>query len=588
MKTNMKLKLKISLLVLVMIFSYFVLGRVCTAIPSIYCPNCYVGNCQCDISGCSSGKVRIYETSDCSGTAKYTKYISGNTITWGPPQAKTYYLKVLCNDLSKSACTSVTVSSVSTTTSTSFTTSTSTTSTTSTSFTTSTSTTTPTTSTSTTVPPPTCNLRIIEANPPSDTPSGSEAKARVRVENEGPSTCYGIVKCDYLDPLPDRGHHTDPTSDCERINSGSSKLFYPGKIVTEIGTWDVVSCSVYSSLLSGCSDITDPPVNEWLNIGTFDVYSGVTTTTSTTSTSTTSPTTSTSTTSPTTSTSTTTSTTTTTITLECEFDQIYVEESNECSIYGCDAGLWIVTNYVNKPLDFPKVDDIPPTEIFFGPVREEGEILTRAICLQPAGVLRHTTTVKLGVIITCPESCVVDTTCKCEILGCNDGVFYLTDSQGNAIDVVDVSVSPFNYTFNRSEEGKVSARVFCIVDDNYLIRKRNIDIVGLTTTTTIPGEEIIVSDVDCDEDECQFNIERNTISGPVVIFIWLFDQPGGKIYYSETYDVDAGKTGEIEVSLDEVETCPEDTELFVLLEAYRESDLDERLERIKEEAFECD
>jgi hypothetical protein len=103
---------------LILIIVFFISEQVCTAIPSISCSPCNVGNCQCTISGCSSGAADIYETA-CTGAAKYTKYFSTTSIIWNPPQAINYYIKILCDDSSVSACTLVSVSGNTSTTTTS-------------------------------------------------------------------------------------------------------------------------------------------------------------------------------------------------------------------------------------------------------------------------------------------------------------------------------------------------------------------------------------------------------------------------------------------------------------------------------------
>jgi hypothetical protein len=265
-----------------------------------------------------------------------------------------------------------------------------------------------------------------------------------------------------------------------------------------------------------------------------------------------------------------------------------VEDSNECTVQECNEGWWTVRNYENEPLYSYKRGYIPPNEISFGPTKEMGKIGTEVKCFDPPGEASHITTVIEGIELTCPASCFVNTSCGCEIVGCTDGNFFLEDSESNGIDEVSVTVSPFIYNFTRSEEGKVSANLWCIVNQDYthpFIRTLDIDIVP---PVPIPTEgEITLSSVDCDENKCEINIENNTITDDVVIYVWLFDQPDGKIYYSGKEDINPEFTGEVEISLDEVEKCPSNKELFVLVEAYRDSDLDERLGRLKEETFEC-
>jgi hypothetical protein len=89
----------------------------------ITCNPCYVGNCQCTITDCSSGTFGVYTTQDCSGIPSYYQSFSGGSVTWSPSQAGTYYLRAYCDGAS-SSCTLQQVSSGSTTTSTTSTTTT--------------------------------------------------------------------------------------------------------------------------------------------------------------------------------------------------------------------------------------------------------------------------------------------------------------------------------------------------------------------------------------------------------------------------------------------------------------------------------
>ena len=91
-----------------------------SAIATISCPTttCFVGNCQCGISGCLDGLVYIYDANDCGGSAILKPSFQGSSFNWSPERAIKYYLVVRCSNQDTSACTEVTVSQVSTTTST--------------------------------------------------------------------------------------------------------------------------------------------------------------------------------------------------------------------------------------------------------------------------------------------------------------------------------------------------------------------------------------------------------------------------------------------------------------------------------------
>jgi len=90
-----------------------------TSSVSILCPStsCFVNDCRCIISGCTSGYVYNFPTIDCSGLPTTKKPFSSTSFNWQPSATGNYYLKVDCGSI-WSDCTGVTVYQVSTTTST--------------------------------------------------------------------------------------------------------------------------------------------------------------------------------------------------------------------------------------------------------------------------------------------------------------------------------------------------------------------------------------------------------------------------------------------------------------------------------------
>ena len=73
----------------------------------------------------------------------------------------------------------------------------------------------------------------------------------------------------------------------------------------------------------------------------------------------------------------------------------------------------------------------------------------------------------------------------------------------------------------------------------------------------------------------------------MIIFIYLIDETTGKIYYSTMYRIEASETGTITVPLEERDDCPDGKRLEVLVLAYKESDLENRIWRLKRYGFEC-
>jgi hypothetical protein len=101
----MLMKLKILLLMFVLAVSVSVVYATVT------CNNCNVNSCQCTVSDCSAGVLRVYETSSCSGVHTLSKPFNSSSVTWDPLQPGTSYVRAFCDNGVLSACSSVAVSS---------------------------------------------------------------------------------------------------------------------------------------------------------------------------------------------------------------------------------------------------------------------------------------------------------------------------------------------------------------------------------------------------------------------------------------------------------------------------------------------
>jgi len=84
--------------------------------PSISCNSCSVGACSCTVSNCQAGILDVHTQSECPSIPSYVNIISSGQVTWHPESGGTYYLKVFCDDGTKSQCTSVIVAAGATTT----------------------------------------------------------------------------------------------------------------------------------------------------------------------------------------------------------------------------------------------------------------------------------------------------------------------------------------------------------------------------------------------------------------------------------------------------------------------------------------
>ncbi len=292
--------------------------------------------------------------------------------------------------------------------------------------------------------------------------------------------------------------------------------------------------------------------------------------------------------SPTTTTSSTTTTTTTlpTVSLQCERDEIYVKQKNACNVTNCEDGYWLIKNLENKPLENETIQEIPPNEIEFGPTIKEGRVSTEVVCLNPSQTLNHTTLVKKGPVLVCPNTCYLDESCKCEVEECEDGLFLMDNYDGDPLtgDVIkDVDDVQFVYNFYPQDVGKIRARMIC--HDPYEIEDEfYINISYPVTTTTLPGE-FDVSKKTLNKDEIMMEIGKNARTEDTLLYVQLIKEPEGIIYYTGTVYVRSGFEGDKTLSLTEIKDCPEETNLKLLVLAY--SSKLQRVDRLKDVAFEC-
>jgi len=113
-----------------------------------------------------------------------------------------------------------------------------------------------------------------------------------------------------------------------------------------------------------------------------------------------------------------------------------------------------------------------------------------------------------------------------------------------------------------------------------------VNITHTVTTTTLP-EELVMTSLACNKAGCGLNVNKNTMNEVTKVFVQLIKEPQGTIYYSGTLNVNPVSTGSKSITLSKLESCPSGTKLKVLMLAYSESNLNDILYRIKDEAFTC-
>ncbi len=107
--------------------------------------------------------------------------------------------------------------------------------------------------------------------------------------------------------------------------------------------------------------------------------------------------------------------------------------------------------------------------------------------------------------------------------------------------------------------------------------------IGSTTTLK---QEFDMDEIACNENTCSLSIIKNTMNTDVVVYINLVQEPEGTIYYKGSVNIDKGTTGSEIVPLNNVRSCSGQT-LTAIATAYRIDNLSNRIDRLKEEVFEC-
>jgi cell division protein FtsL len=111
-----KLCMRTLIIAIAFLFSLTFFCITVNALVSVSCSVCYVNNCNCSIANCTTGATKIYNTTDCSGIAKYQYGFSNASLFWNVSQTGKYYFKILCSDGNVSSCNNVTVNATTTST----------------------------------------------------------------------------------------------------------------------------------------------------------------------------------------------------------------------------------------------------------------------------------------------------------------------------------------------------------------------------------------------------------------------------------------------------------------------------------------
>jgi len=293
--------------------------------------------------------------------------------------------------------------------------------------------------------------------------------------------------------------------------------------------------------------------------------------------------------------------------LFCDRDTINAGENNTCYIYNCNSGFWLIAG---EPLGSYMFENIPPTSITFGPATTSGLIETYAWCCNEGSgsslnsfmcdVLNHITTV----IGQSPPS---QHNLEIKLKGDYDQSYEYSnisidgkkigDACTSACSLCEPSVG-FTANINLdqycSDDGKLqvtfadssgvnkdcnAVHEACIyANDKWNCCSLPCGDYGCTNSVIFDcdnwqcpeQEDFMIDSVNCNKNKCSVKIIKNELNEELEIYVYLIEEPSGKIYYSGSETLDENYTGIKDVSLSKLSTCPSGTQLKALIAVYDE------------------
>lgn len=291
------------------------------------------------------------------------------------------------------------------------------------------------------------------------------------------------------------------------------------------------------------------------------------------------------------------------VTLTCP-DTCKINEDCRCNVDRCEEGLFSLENSDGRPLstEISKIIEKSPYSYVFNAI-ETGEVLATVNCFKPYRI-DHIT--KIKIIKRCsgsvslalsPDQVIPSGVVKATASGfseCGDKIVYIKKDSCSGTEVNTEACKCLgnetcSCTFGApSTEGNYT--YYACIDVN---SDGDFNDAGENAYSKLnvqaSKEEFDITDIDCDKinSECKVNIGKNTVQDYVMIFIKLIKEPEGKPFYSGKLNLKAGLKGEKPVSLSEVSECLPNTELRIVAYAYKQSDLENILDRFKADAFTC-
>lgn len=277
-----------------------------------------------------------------------------------------------------------------------------------------------------------------------------------------------------------------------------------------------------------------------------------------------------------------------------------------------------MVNKEGQPLNLNQIiiTDLPPNQIQFGPTVGPGKIVTLAFCMSPtAASLKHETTVTGSSITPTTNNFKIELRGDYDQSYENSTIYIEDDKIGDAcyencilcdwsqglmrnIDTKDYCNDDelevrFLDSDNVNSGCNAQHRACIYKDGKWKCCERqcssygceNSVIFDCNTWECIETNEFKIGRIDCDKDKCTLEIEKNTMNQQLDVYVYLIEEPSGKIYYSGSDTISDGFKGLKDVSIDKIASCPSGTELNALINVYDE-DLN-RVYTIKGKGFKC-
>ncbi|MBU5678914.1 MAG: hypothetical protein KQA36_03460 [Candidatus Aenigmarchaeota archaeon] len=281
--------------------------------------------------------------------------------------------------------------------------------------------------------------------------------------------------------------------------------------------------------------------------------------------------------------------------VEINCSSCFVESSCSCEIKNCTYGWLYLTNSKENPLndDIVRVISTSPYSLVFKPY-QAGEVLLTLECYSPYKLTRsqriEVKNVCSGAVTLNISPSVVSTSSltRAYISGLQycEGYNVTIRKDSCSGELACTAKANENCQFSAPQQEGNYTYYACIDKNN----DNDYDDPGEQTFAKIEVKKIEERfkfiNISCTPTKCMYNIE-NTIKEPGIVLIRLVSIPEGRIHYAANDDISPGFSGRREVPLLKIRDCTLGAQLKVVAIAFKQSDVENELDRIVKVAFTC-